>query len=121
MTINYLEKGVKKKYTLVVLTNSLPGKDDAFNDWYTNRHLKDVIAVPGFVSAQRYRIVGQPVAADPPYRYFASYEIEADDPSKVLAEMNKRAGTDLMPISDGMDPKVFVTLYETITPKVTGD
>ena len=42
------------KYTFVVLTNAVEGKDDAFDEWYTNTHLGDVLAVPGFVSAQRF-------------------------------------------------------------------
>ena len=35
------------KYTFVVLTNAVDGKDDTFNEWYTNTHLGDVLAVPG--------------------------------------------------------------------------
>jgi hypothetical protein len=110
---------MKKKYTLVVLTNAVAGKEKEFNDWYTKEHLKDVIAVPGFVSAQRYQVVGDPVVADPLFKYFASYEIETDDPKGAIAEMMKRAGTEQMPLSDGMDAKMYVTLYESITPKVT--
>jgi hypothetical protein len=39
------------KYTFVVLTNAVEGKDDAFDDWYTNTHLGDVLAVPGSVGS----------------------------------------------------------------------
>lgn len=110
---------MKKKYTLVVLTNAVPGKEAEFNEWYSKKHLEDVISVPGFVSAQRFQVVGEPVAADPLFRYFASYEIETDDPKGAIDEMMKRAGTDQMPLSEGLDAKMYVTLYESITPKVT--
>jgi hypothetical protein len=59
---------MKKKYTLVVLTNAVEGKEAEFNEWYSKTHLKDVIAIPGFKSAQRFKISGQPVAAEPLWR-----------------------------------------------------
>jgi hypothetical protein len=108
-----------KKYTLVVLTNPVAGREDEFNSWYSKQHLKDVISIPGFVSAQRFKIVGQPVAADPLFRYYATYDLETDDPEGALAEMMRRVGTDKMPMSDGMDSKFFVVLYEAITPVIS--
>ncbi|HEX3726427.1 MAG TPA: hypothetical protein VHV08_09300 [Pirellulales bacterium] len=106
------------KYTLVVLTNSVAGKDEAFNDWYTNKHLADVISVPGFVSAQRFEMQGDPVDAQQNWRYLATYNLDCDDPGKSIAEMMRRAGTAEMPLSDGLDRKVYVALYEAITPLV---
>ncbi len=35
------------KYNLIALTNPLEGRDDEFNDWYTNVHLADVLKLPG--------------------------------------------------------------------------
>jgi hypothetical protein len=110
---------MSKKYTLVVMTNAVEGKEDEFNDWYSKKHLKDVISIPGFVSAQRFKIVGPPVAATPLWRYYATYDLETDDPEGALAEMMRRVGTDKMPMSDGMDPAFYVVLYEAITPKVS--
>ena len=63
------------KYTFVVLTNAVEGKDDAFDEWYTNTHLGDVLAVPGFVSAQRFKLTDVQRAKPPhPFRYLALYE-----------------------------------------------
>ena len=50
------------KYTFVVLTNAVEGKDDAFDEWYTNTHLGDVLAVPGFVSAQGQAAASVPIS-----------------------------------------------------------
>src|SRR3546814_16369245 len=43
----------KERLLYIVLTNATPGDDEQFNDWYTNTHIPDVLAVPGFVAAQR--------------------------------------------------------------------
>jgi hypothetical protein len=64
--------------------------DEEFCEWY-DAHLPEILSIPGFVSAQRYRL--EPVvrdAAEPTtYRYLALYEIEGDTES-LLAEMEKR-------------------------------
>jgi hypothetical protein len=109
---------MKKKYTLVVLTNAVEGKEDEFNEWYSKTHLKDVIAIPGFKSAQRFKIAGPPVAAEPLWRYYATYDLETEDPEGAIAEMMRRVGTDKMPMSDGMDSAFYVVLYEPITEKI---
>jgi len=68
--------------------------DEEFNAWY-DAHLPEILSIPGFVSARRYRL--EPVvkdAAEPvSYRYLAAYEIEGD-PETLLEEMAKlRLGT----------------------------
>jgi hypothetical protein len=63
--------------------------EDEFNAWY-DAHLPEILAIPGFVSAQRYRL--DPVVVDDDvrvrYRFMALYEIEGD-PDQLLAEMRK--------------------------------
>ena len=44
-----------RNFRLVVLTNPVAGREDEYNDWYSNRHLGDVIAIPGIVAAQRFK------------------------------------------------------------------
>ena len=68
--------------------------DEEFNAWY-DAHLPEILSIPGFVSAQRYRL--EPVVVDSveptTYRYLALYEIEGD-PETLLAEMeSRRLGT----------------------------
>ena len=68
------------KHILVVLSNCHEGTDDAFNKWYTNTHLPDVVKVPGFSAAQRYRVSDTQMSEGPlPYQYLAVYEVESDD------------------------------------------
>jgi hypothetical protein len=44
------------------------GRDEEFNDWYNLEHLRDVVRLPGFVLARRYRV------DDAPLKYLAWYE-----------------------------------------------
>jgi hypothetical protein len=108
------------KYTFVVLTNAVDGKDDTFNEWYTNTHLGDVLAVPGFVSAQRFKLADAQRAKPPhPFRYLALYEIETNDLQKTLDELGKRSGTQAMVLTDTMAPGTQAHIYEAITSVVT--
>jgi hypothetical protein len=91
-----------KKCILVVQTNPLPGREDEYNDWYTNRHLQDVLKVPGFKSAQRFELAQPDERAK--WRYLAIYEFESEAPEGVVDDvLRKVAGTSAMPLSDGMD------------------
>ncbi|MDR7159934.1 DUF4286 family protein [Arthrobacter sp. BE255] len=58
---------------LIALVNAVDGKDAEFNEWYSDTHIPEVVALPGFVSAQRYEYASD---APTPYRYATVYEIE---------------------------------------------
>jgi hypothetical protein len=64
--------------------------DEEFGEWY-DAHLPEILSIPGFVSAQRFRL--EPVVVDSiepvSYRYLALYEIEGE-PETLLAEMERR-------------------------------
>lgn len=86
------------RYRLVAFSNAAEGREDDFNQWYEGQHMPDVLAIPGFVSAERFTCVGEG-----PHKYMAVYEIETDDFAGMMAEFGKRPGTDQMPISDALD------------------
>ena len=77
---------------LQIVFSALPESvtDEEFSEWY-DAHLPEILSIPGFVSARRFRL--EPVvvdAAEPvSYRYLAMYEIEGDTET-LLAEMEKR-------------------------------
>lgn len=105
------------KYSFVVLSNPTPGNEAEYNRWYNEQHLPDVLAVPGFVAAQRFR------RDDPDsqlkYSYMAIYEIESDDVAKTMADLNGRAGTPAMQLSDAIDlAGVSTTLFSPVTGRV---
>ncbi len=62
--------------------------DEEFNRWY-DPHLDEILVVPGFVSAQRYRL--EPAVDtggfDLPFRYLSLYEMEGDV-GKVLRDLD---------------------------------
>jgi hypothetical protein len=103
-------------YNLVVLSNPAPGKEDEYNEWYTNVHIPDVVRCDGFTGGRRYKI-GQ--GFDAPHKYMAIYEMETDDPAKCIEGMTAKAGTPALAISPALDVEgVAMTLYEAITPRI---
>ena len=103
------------RHTYLVLTNAITGTDEEFNRWYDEIHLGDVLQVPGIVAAQRFRAAGD--AATETYRYCALYEIESDDPAAVLAEIQRRAGSDSMQLSPTLSPDMLTCLYSPLASK----
>lgn len=87
-----------KRYKLMALTNALEGRDDEFGRWYDEQHIPDVLSIPGLISAERFKLVGQGQ-----HRYMTLYDIETDSLDRVMAELSSRPGTDLMPITDAID------------------
>jgi hypothetical protein len=106
------------RYVYTVFSNAVAGREEEYNRWYSEQHLDDVLRVPGFVAAQRFRLALEDAAA--PAQYLAIYELETDDPSKTLAELHTCAGTPAMPISPALDVAVVkALLYGAITPHKT--
>jgi hypothetical protein len=104
------------KYTLVVFTNPVEGREDDYNDWYDNQHLGDVIAAAGFDRAERLRLTDIGPSSEGKHRYLALYQVETDDPESVFKGLVAAAGTDAMPMSDAIDlAGSSMGLFETIT------
>ena len=88
------------RHILVVLSNPVEGKDDEYNDWYTNQHLGDVTRIDGYVSASRYKLSeAQLSGGQLPYGYLAIYEVETED---LPATAKKLTGTEMY-ISPALD------------------
>lgn len=102
------------KYTFVVFTNPVAGKEDEFNAWYNNHHVPDVLNVPGFVSGQRFCLADTQFSREErPRKYLALYEIETNDIEGTLKELRKRGGTaDIVP-SDAIDMQNVSTFIVT--------
>jgi hypothetical protein len=102
-----------ERHLMVVMTNSVEGRDAEYNAWYDHRHLADVLKIPGIVSAERFEL-SEVQRSDPPYpyRYLALYWVETDDLSNVITELRSRSGTSLMPLSDALAPERSVHLFK---------
>ncbi len=104
------------RYVFVVMTNSVSGKDDVFNDWYTNQHLADVVRLSPYVSAQRFRLASTTPEQSAPHRYLALYEVETDDLDATRQLLASVVRTDAMPWSEGIDDATIKGwYYEPIT------
>jgi len=109
------------KYTFIVLTNPVGGKEDEFNRWYNAQHIPDVLNVPGFVCAQRFRLADVQMGGDrsKTHKYLALYEIETDDLAATLKELQARGGTAEIVPSDAIDMKnVGTFIFTPIAEKV---
>ena len=103
------------KYTFIVMSNPVEGKEAEYNDWYNTHQVPDVLNVPGFVSAQRLRLADAQMgrAQSRPHKYLALYEIETDDLAGALKELRARGGTPEIVASDAIDMKNVATFVFT--------
>lgn len=63
---------------LVVLTNAVEGREEDFNDWYTNVHTRDALRFRGSIAQQRFIFADEQVQAYPDgfvSKYLALYEV----------------------------------------------
>lgn len=105
------------RYCLVVMSNPVQGKEDEYNEWYNNQHLKDVLKVPGFVAAQRFK-AAEANGSSP--RYMAIYEMETGNPQTVMAELERRAGTAGLVMSDAIDlNNISLSIFEVASQRLT--
>lgn len=101
------------RHLLVVLTKPVEGKEDEYNEWYSSTHLDDVLAIDGFVSAQRFALTELPRPQQAPYRYLAIYEIEGDPEKARRALREATRGEDSMELSDALDWSDVASWYFT--------
>jgi hypothetical protein len=60
------------------MSNPVPGREDEFERWYQEVHLPELVALDGFVSAQRFNRE-MPLGSAQSWPHMAIYEIETDD------------------------------------------
>ena len=106
-----------EKNILVVLTNPVAGKEDEYNRWYSEVHVREVVDIPGFVSAQRFQLTDAQMGPAGAHRYLAIYEVEGD-PAEALNAL-KAARPDLE-MSEALDTSTTsAQMFSAITMKVT--
>jgi len=105
------------QFQWVILTRAVDGRVKEFEDWYDTRHLADVTAIPGVVSAVRYKVLkNDAFGSDPPnWDSLAIYNIEADDPNLVIEAVIKASHTPAMPVSEALAPVVVQLLVSRVT------
>jgi hypothetical protein len=118
-------------HVMVVMSNVEAGREDEFNDWYTNEHIGDVVQkLPGFVSAQRFELA--PTQLEPTtYRYMTIYRIPEgrleEAQASILYQRVERAQAlaagrrPLLTVSDTMSEPHFSWFFTALTDELTSD
>ena len=99
----------------MVRSNARSGREDAYNHWYNNVHLAEVLSIEGFNSAQRFALHETQVQADQPHGYLALYEIDTDAVTETLARLGQATWLNM---SDAIDPEsIQISLFAATTEK----
>ncbi len=96
------------KFLMIAQCAPIEGCEQAFNDWYQHTHLPDVVAIDGFVSAQRYQ-VGVHVSGSEPLPYLTVYEIEAESAEAARQALVDAAMAGKTPVADVLDRSMLTT------------
>lgn len=100
------------RYKMLVLSRPVEGREAEFNEWYQQVHLKQIVEIPGFVSAQRFKMASN-MRGDEAWPYAAIYEIETDDIEAARREMEARAMDERIARSAAFDYNtVYASIYE---------
>ncbi|WP_156681287.1 hypothetical protein [Sphingomonas profundi] len=95
-------------HQLIVLSNATAGEEDAFNLWYDEVHLPDVLAVPGIAAARRFTL-----AEGAEWRFAAIYDMTGDDPAATVADLVARVADGRIAMTDAFDMASFRMLTAT--------
>ena len=86
------------RFSFVVYSNPAEGREQEYNDWYSNQHLRDLLAIPGVISARRFKLSDTQIGeVAQTYRYLAIYDIEADDVQSFIKELMLRTASGAIP------------------------
>ena len=110
-----------KEHVLIVYSSPVPGREQEYNDWYNNQHLQDVLTVPGYLRAQRFKLTDFKLDADMPdvgHQYAALYYMETDDPEAALSDLKNRVETGVIGLTEAMQPDFLAYCYEVASPLV---
>jgi hypothetical protein len=94
----------------MVLSNAATGTDEEFNRWYSDVHIPEILQLPSFVSARRYRL-DQGIPARTQHSYLAIYEVT--DAERAASEL--RGARSGLTMSSTLDQSTVVQgYYESI-------
>jgi epsilon-lactone hydrolase len=92
------------RFTYTVLSCAVPGREDEFIDWYANRHLVDVLKMPGVLSGKLFKLDFHRVydLDAPRWTLMSIYELEGDDPEAIVDRIKAASGSPEMPSTDSL-------------------
>lgn len=88
------------RYIVQASAKCHPGREDDYDKWYEETHMRDVLGVDGFLSCERYRAID--LQSGDAAEFVAEYEVETDNPGALLQSLYEASAR--MVISDALDP-----------------
>jgi hypothetical protein len=95
-----------------------------YNEWYSNRHIHDLVKLPGVIAATRYKIAHGietlPGVGGPEQAYLAIYEIEGEtheEPAEFAATLRAALADGRADINPALD---MTQLGATLALPITG-
>ncbi len=101
------------KTCYLVYSNPVEGMEDEYNQWYSNVHLKEVLQIEGFNSAQRFELTSAQLVEEQEYKYLAIYEIDSDDVDGTKQRLIDAVSW--LDMSPALDLKLHVSIFRSIT------
>jgi hypothetical protein len=109
------------KGVMVVMTQPVPGKEDEYNDWYSNVHIPELLKIPGIAAAQRFEAVPALSGQLPAQKYMALYEFDTDVDEALKAMREARSAPGAAPASPALDTSSAVMYaYRAIGERAEG-
>lgn len=92
------------RFTYTILSSAVPGREDEFAAWYRDRHLADVLKIPGVMSGRVFQLDFQRVydLDAPSWTLMTIYELEGDEPSTIIDSIRAASGSEGMPMTDAL-------------------
>jgi len=115
----------ENRYVYLVMSDPLPGKEFEFNDFYQNTHMGDLVQLPGWMGAQRFRLVSvMPRTTQPLFRRgnLIIWDQVGDDLAKLQSESRAAIAGGKSRLIPGFDysPEGPVSVtYQVIGPRLT--
>jgi hypothetical protein len=91
-------------HKLIVFSAPAADREDDYNAWYNDVHLPEVVAIPGFVAAQRFQLSNDqlPGFPDSPHTYMAIYEFDRP-PAEPLETLRGELESEAIELPDSID------------------
>ena len=91
------------RYRMIMLSQAQAGREEEFERWYDETHIPEMLQVPGFLAAQRFR-TAMNVVGKTPYPFCTIYELEADSAKAAAGAMFGAMQRGQVTTSDLLDP-----------------
>jgi hypothetical protein len=116
----------QNRYVYMVMSDPLPGREAEYNDAYQNMHMGDLVQLPGWAGAQRFRLVPDVTPRNIPPLYRRGNLIIWDQEGADLGKLQRdsRAAiaggkSRLIPGFDYSDGGSVRAIYRVIGPRAT--